>query len=164
MDGFFRFGQDVLGFRRHVFCAKGEFENHNGGGTFDTMKDHPPEGTAVENCVVGFFGDESENGASGRDASICGDVVKVIGVRGLVHDAAVEAAEAGAVDDSAGAVGEDRQGDTVGFGFGVLGWIIKVEGFGKGGIELQNFTVELFDTTLDFGPFHMSNLGAVESG
>ena len=163
IDGCFRFREDIFGLGGHVFCAEGEFEQNSSSGTFNGMEDHPPEGAAMENCVVGFVGDDLEDGAGRGDAFVCRDVVEVVGMGRLVCDSAVKAAEARAIDDGAGAVGKNRQGNTIGFGFGVLRWMFDVKGSRKGGIELKKFTVKLLDSALDFRPFHVTNRGTVKS-
>lgn len=56
---------------------------------------------------MGFVRYELEDGAGGGDAFVCSNVIKVVGVEGLVWDMAVEAAKAGTVDDGTGAMRDD---------------------------------------------------------
>ncbi len=62
-----------------MFGSKGEFEKHDGGGAFEVVDNHPPERALVENSVVRFFRDELKDGPGRGDASVCGDMVEVVG-------------------------------------------------------------------------------------
>ena len=141
--------------------TEGEFEQDDDDGTFEVVEDHPPDGPAVEGRGIVFVDDEVQHRARGLDAVVREGAVGVAGGAGLVSDALVESAEAGTVDDGAGAVEEDLQRDDAGLGSGVEGWGGDVEG----GAELVSPEEEPFvgdgDGFLDVGPFLFSDAWVV---
>ncbi len=59
---------------------------------------------------------------------------------------------------------DDCQRDAVRFQFRVLVGMVGIEGFGQGRVELDEFTVELFNSALGVGPFDVADFRAIESG
>lgn len=87
-----------------MFGAEGEFEKDDCEGPLEMVKQHPPCDALVKGSRFGFVEDEVEDVPGGFNAVVGEAMVSVLGCAGLVAHALVNAAKAGPVDDSAGAV------------------------------------------------------------
>lgn len=161
VDGGFGLGEDLPSVGGHVVGAVGELEQEDDDAAFEVVKDHPPGDAAAEDGGLGGVNNKVEDGAGGVDAVVGESAVRLLGAAGLADDVVVNATEAGAVDDGAGAVEEDAEGDAARGAFSIGGGCGGVEGLGEVVPPVEETLVEGFDDILDGLPFLAADTGGI---
>lgn len=137
-----------------VLGSHANLDHENGSSGDEVMKKTPPWSRGDEADGIGLIGNEGDDFPSGRDAGSSSGAVKAPRPGGFVRDPVVETAEARSVDEDAGVVVLEGEGQAMGrqrWGAEVCR-IIQGERRRKIGPPLLNVEFQRGDDALDIGP------------